>query len=121
MSTFCVMSSCCMLVSNGCTQSQRCTHGNSEILHTGYFRSIDSKLVTFATHTVHTMFTVLFDTHVPQNTSVGAACSAFISHSKFLQINIELQVCTVMCSQNKPGVSCYELRPLFCHSVLGTN
>jgi hypothetical protein len=61
------MSSCCMVVSNGCTESKRCTHGSSEILHTEYFRSIDSKLVTFTTHTIQTMFTVLFDTRATKS------------------------------------------------------
>jgi len=72
-----------MLVSNGCTESKRRTHGSSEILHTGYFRSIDSKLVTFATHAIQTMFTVLFNTHVPRNPKVEAACSATGMRSHF--------------------------------------
>jgi len=102
------MSSCCMLVSNGCTESKWCTHGSSEILHTGYFRSID-KLVMFATHTIQTMFTVLFNTRATKckcgsslqcNWNVQSFSTHTHTHTpspKFLQINTELQVCVPRC------------------------
>lgn len=72
-------------------------------------------------HSQHTPFKpclLCCSMHVRQNPNVEAACSAtgMCSHfppPKFLQSNTELQVCTSMCSQNKPGVRCCELRPLF--------
>jgi hypothetical protein len=93
-----------------------CIQGTLEVLTVNWLRSqhtpFKPSLLCCSIHMCHKM-------QVCKQPAVQLQC-AVISHPKFLQINIELQVCTSMCSQNKPGVSYHELRPSFGHSMLGT-
>jgi len=85
-----------------------CLQGTSEVLTVNWLHSQDKpfkpRLLCCSIYVCHKM-------QVWKQPAVLLEC-AVISHPKFLQINIELQVCTTMCSQNKPGVSYCELRPL---------